>query len=112
MELLVEKLTTTILVANVVEEFALSYGRFPPIQLINSLGNTKQWHTKYRVLFQPFLKQMQYYPKAFHDLNQHKECLKSYKNFYESLTSSVHVFRCYQNYNKKSFISLPNFDII
>ena len=44
MELLVEKLTTTILVANVVEEFALSYGRFPPIQLINSLGNTKQCH--------------------------------------------------------------------
>ena len=42
MELLVEKLTTTILVANVVEEFALSYGRFSPIQLINSLGNTKQ----------------------------------------------------------------------
>ena len=113
MELLVEKLTTTILVANVVEEFALSYyGRFSPIQLINSLGNTKQWHAKYRVVFKPFLKQMQYYPKAFHDLNQHKECLKSYKNFYESLTSSVHVFRCYQNYNKKSFISLPNFDII
>ena len=42
MELLVEKLTTTILVANVVEEFALNYGKFSPIQLINSLGNTKQ----------------------------------------------------------------------
>ena len=54
------------------------------------------------VVPKPFLKQMQYYlAKAFHDLNQHKECLKSYKNFYESLTSSVHVFRCYQNYNKK-----------
>ena len=30
MELLVEKLTTTILVANVVEEFGLRYGKFSP----------------------------------------------------------------------------------